>query len=210
MAIGEAACVSVHGANRLGSNSLLDIIVFGRAAAQRCAEIIKPGSAHKDLPKDAGALALSRLDKVLNAKGKTSTAELRLEMQHTMQTDCPVYRSGPAMEDGAKKLADIWARRDDIKVTDKSLIWNSDLVETLEFYNLLEQATVTLHCALNRPESRGAHTRDDKPDRDDKNWMKHSIAWLGEDGKPKIDYRPVHMDTDIEGVESIPPKTRVY
>jgi len=210
MAIGEAACVSVHGSNRLGSNSLLDIIVFGRAAAHRCAEIIKPGSAHKDLPKDADALALSRLDKVLNAKGKTSTAELRLEMQHTMQTDCPVYRSGPAMEDGAKKLADIWARRDDLKVTDKSLIWNSDLVETLEFHNLIEQAMVSLHCALNRTESRGGHARDDKPDRDDENWMKHSVAWLDEDGKPKIDYRPVHMETGIEGVDTIPPKARVY
>ncbi len=210
MAIGEAACVSVHGSNRLGSNSLLDIIVFGRAAAQRCAEIIKPGEPHEDLPKDADALALSRLDKALNAKGKTSTADLRLEMQHTMQADCPVYRSGPAMEDGAKKLADIWARRDDLKVTDKSLVWNSDLVETLEFHNLIEQAMVSLHCALNRTESRGGHARDDKPDRDDENWMKHSVAWLDEDGKPKIDYRPVHMDPNVEGVESIPPKARVY
>ncbi|MDP7547980.1 MAG: FAD-binding protein, partial [Alphaproteobacteria bacterium] len=178
MSIGEAACVSVHGANRLGSNSLLDLVVFGRAAALRCAEIITPGATHKPLPKDAGDNALARMDKARNASGGTSTAELRLELQHCMQTFAPVFRSGALMTDGLAKLEQIWRQHGDLAIHDRSLIWNSDLVEALEFDNLLEQAVVSLTCAFNRAESRGAHAREDYPDRDDDNWMKHSLAWL--------------------------------
>ena len=210
MSIGEAACVSVHGANRLGSNSLLDLVVFGRAAALRCAEIIDPGAAPKPLPKNAGEMALARLDKARNASGGTSTAELRIELQHCMQTFAPVFRSGALMTDGLAKLEHIWRQRGDLAIHDRSLIWNSDLVEALEFDNLLEQAQVSLTCAFNRTESRGAHAREDYPERDDDNWMKHSLAWLDAKGKVSTGFRPVCLDPKTGDVESIPPKARVY
>jgi len=210
MAIGEAACVSVHGANRLGSNSLLDLVVFGRAAAQRCAEIIKPGDSQAPLPADAGEAALARFDRLRHAKGGTPTAALRLEMQKTMQSNCAVFRTGPILQEGAEKLRRCWDGRADLAVSDRSLIWNSDLMETLELDNLLYQAVVAINSALNRTESRGAHAREDYPGRDDANWLKHTIVWCGEDGKPRIDYRPVHLQPLTNDVQAFPPKARVY
>ncbi|MEE8333064.1 MAG: succinate dehydrogenase flavoprotein subunit, partial [Alphaproteobacteria bacterium] len=185
MAVGEAACVSVHGANRLGSNSLLDLIVFGRAAADRCAELLTPGASHPELAGDAGQNALDWLDTRRHANGSILTADLRLEMQRAMQENCAVFRTGDVLEEGKKKLADIWARKDDLKVHDRSMIWNSDLAETLEFDNLLIQAVVSLDGALNRTESRGGHSREDYPERDDDNWMKHTVVWIDDDGKTR-------------------------
>ncbi|MGQ0676900.1 MAG: FAD-binding protein, partial [Rhodospirillales bacterium] len=210
MAIGEAACVSVHGANRLGSNSLLDIVVFGRAAAERCAEIVKPGEAHAPLAKDSADRALSRLDCFRHARGGTPTAALRLRMQKTMQSNCAVFRTGEVLEEGKKKLEECRSGMKDIGVSDRSMIWNSDLVETLELDNLLIQAVTTMHSAANRKESRGAHAREDHPERDDENWLKHTVVWLAEDGKPRIDYRPVHLRPLSNDVQSFPPKKRVY
>jgi succinate dehydrogenase / fumarate reductase, flavoprotein subunit len=210
MAIGEAACVSVHGANRLGSNSLLDLVVFGRAAALRCAEIIKPGESQAPLPADAGEAALARLDRLRHAKGGTPTAALRLEMQKTMQSNCAVFRTGPILREGMEKMRRCWDGRADLAVSDRSLIWNSDLVETLELDNLLYQAMVSITSAANRTESRGGHAREDHPERDDQNWLKHTIVWCGEDGKPRIDYRPVHLQPLSNDVQSFPPKARVY
>jgi succinate dehydrogenase/fumarate reductase flavoprotein subunit len=210
MALGEAACVSVHGANRLGSNSLIDLVVFGRAAAHRCAELIEQGEKHADLPKESAELALSRLDRFRHASGKTPTAQLRLKMQKVMQSNCAVFRTGEVLAEGVKLIHDTHAEVADIKVSDRSLIWNSDLIETLEFDNLIAQAVVTLNSALNRTESRGAHAREDFPERDDKNWMKHTLAWLGLDGKIAIDYRPVHTYTLTNEVSYIEPKARVY
>jgi succinate dehydrogenase / fumarate reductase flavoprotein subunit len=210
MALGEAACVSVHGANRLGSNSLIDLVVFGRAAAMRCAELLTPNDKHPDLPKNSSDLALSRLDKFRNAAGSTGTAQMRLRMQKVMQSNCAVFRTGEVLQEGMRLIDEVLGGVPDIRVTDRSLIWNSDLVETLEFDNLIAQAVVTMHAAANRTESRGAHAREDHPERDDKNWMKHTLTWLDPTGKVTIDYRPVHTYTLTNDVSYIEPKARVY
>ncbi|MDP1696452.1 MAG: succinate dehydrogenase flavoprotein subunit [Xanthomonadaceae bacterium] len=209
-AIGEAACVSVHGANRLGSNSLLDLVVFGRAVANRCAATLTPGAAHKRLADDACERSLSNLDALRNAKGSTSTAELRLNMQRTMQNHAAVFRTGETLSEGVKKIREVHAAFADVKVSDRSLVWNSDLVETLELQNLLGQAVATMVSAENRKESRGAHAREDFAERDDVNWHKHSLCWVDGKGETRIDYRPVHMVTLSDDVEVVPPKARVY
>ena len=210
MAIGEAACVSVHGANRLGSNSLLDLVVFGRAAANRCVDILEPGASQRPLAADAGDKALDRLDSRRHAKGGTPCAALRLEMQQIMQSHCAVFRTGEVLAEGKNKLRKVWEGRSDMSVSDRSMIWNSDLAEALEFDNLLEQSVVSVDAALDREESRGAHAREDFPERDDENWMKHSLIWLDEDGRSRIDYRPVHTNTMTNEVQAVPPQDRVY
>jgi succinate dehydrogenase / fumarate reductase flavoprotein subunit len=210
MAVGEAACVSVHGANRLGSNSLLDLVVFGRAAAQRCAAKVTAGARQKPLSATAGESAVARLDKLRNASGSRRTAEIRLEMQKTMQTHAAVFRTGESLQQGADKLAATFKSFDDVAVTDRSLIWNTDLIETLELENLLLQATATVHGAVNRTESRGAQAREDYPDRDDVNWMKHTLAWVDPAGSVRLDYRAVNLETLTDEVATVPPKARVY
>jgi len=210
MAVGEAACVSVHGANRLGSNSLIDLVVFGRAAAQRAAQVIKKDEKQRELPKDSADISLSRLDAARHAKGSTSTAELRLRMQIIMQNNCAVFRTGEILAEGCKLIREVYDARTDIKTSDRSLIWNSDLIETLEFDNLIRQSMVAVFSAENRKESRGAHAREDFPDRDDDNWMKHTLSWLDESGKVRIDYRPVHAYTLSNDIQYIAPKKRVY
>jgi succinate dehydrogenase / fumarate reductase, flavoprotein subunit len=211
MAVGEAACVSVHGANRLGSNSLIDLVVFGRAAGLKCVELTKPNTPHADLPSDAGEMSIARLDRYRFANGGTSTAELRLRMQRTMQDNCPVFRTGEALGEGSTKIAEIWKATGDIRVTDRSLVWNSDLIETLEYENLILQAAVTVEGALARKESRGAHAREDFPARDDKSWMKHTLAWAdGVKRKVTLGYRPVHDYTMTRDIDYIKPKARVY
>jgi len=211
MAVGEAACVSVHGANRLGSNSLIDLVVFGRAAGQRCADTVEAGQSHAELNSDAGELAVSRLDHFRYAKGKTPTAELRLSMQKVMQTNCAVFRTGEILEEGQKLIKGIWKAGDDISVSDRSLIWNSDLIETLEYDNLIVQAVVTMEGAAKRKESRGGHAREDFPDRDDKKWMKHTLSYVNQDKSTvKLGYRPVHDFTLTNEVKYIKPKARVY
>lgn len=210
MAIGEAGCVSVHGANRLGSNSLLDLVVFGRAAAYRAAEIVKAGMPHKKLKPEILDPIISRLDKIRNAKGDISVADLRLKMQRTMQDHAAVFRTEEVLEEGQKMMDGIRKEYGNISVTDRSMIWNSDLVEAMELANLIDQAVLTVHAALNRKESRGAHAREDFPERDDKNWMKHTLLWLEENGRVKIDYKPVVLTTLTDEVNPVPPVKRVY
>jgi succinate dehydrogenase / fumarate reductase, flavoprotein subunit len=211
MAVGEAACVSVHGANRLGSNSLIDLVVFGRAVGLRCGEMLTANASQPSLPNNAGEAHLARFDKFRHAKGGQPTARLREKMQRAMQDTCAVYRTGEVLKEGVDRMAKVWSEAPDIAIADRSLIWNTDLVETLEFDNLMAQAVVTVNGALNRTESRGAHAREDFPDRDDQNWMKHTLAWLdASTGATRIDYRPVHSNTMTNEVEPIPPKKRVY
>ncbi len=210
MAVGEAACVSVHGANRLGSNSLLDLVIFGREAARHCAEIVKPGTRHKPFAADAGDFAVSRIDRYRNAKGSMKTAEVRLNMQRVMQHHAAVFRTGESLREGVDKLNNVIRSFDDVSVSDRGLVWNTDLVETFELDNLLGQAAATINSALNRTESRGAHAREDFPQRDDQNWMKHTLSWVNDKGQVNIDTRPVHMYTLTGDVEVIPPKARTY
>src|SRR5882762_2600305 len=195
MAIGEAACVSVHGANRLGCNSLLDIVVFGRAAAHRAAELVRPGMSHPPFHNGAWEAAVDRLDRVRHAKGTRRTADIRLDMQRVMQNNCAVFRTAEVLREGVSRIDVVANSFSDLGISDRSMIWNSDLAEALELENLLEQAVVALHSAENRTESRGAHARDDFPERDDQNWLKHTVAWLDGDGKVTIGYRPVHLHT---------------
>jgi succinate dehydrogenase / fumarate reductase flavoprotein subunit len=209
MAIGEAACVSVHGANRLGSNSLLDIVVFGRAAAHRVTETLRPGEGHPLVPDAATDRAIGRLDRIRWAKGKTGAGEIRLAMQRTMQRHCAVFRTGALLDEGAGKLGEVIEKMGgDLAVADRSMIFNTDLTEALELDNMLAQASVSLRSAIGRTESRGAHAREDFPKRDDESWLKHTLSWLGDDGRVRLDYRPVHLQPLSTEVTTIPPKER--
>ena len=210
MAIGEAACVSVHVANRLGSNSLLDLVVFGRAAANRAGEVVKASAPHKKLPSSAYDKALGNFDRLRHAKGSTPTADIRLAMQKAMQNHAAVFRTGESLQEGCRKVSEINRSFSDVRVSDRSLVWNSDLVETLELQNLLGCALVSIHSAENRKESRGAHAREDFKDRNDEEWLKHTLAYVDEAGKVNFDYRPVHLYTLTDEVDPVPPKARTY
>lgn len=211
MAIGETACVSVHGANRLGSNSLIDLIVFGRAAAQRAAETVRPGEAYAPLDRAVEERALARFDRIRHATGSRTSGALRLDMQRAMQRHCAVFRDGPLLQEGIATIQQLGGDlRDGLGLADRSMVWNTDLGEALELDNMMAQASVSLHSALARTESRGAHAREDYPTRDDANWLKHTLAWMNEAGVVSIDYRPVHLTTLSNEVEPIPPKARVY
>ncbi|MEO1039154.1 MAG: succinate dehydrogenase flavoprotein subunit [Pseudomonadota bacterium] len=210
MAVGEAACVSVHGANRLGSNSLIDLVVFGRAAGLRCAETTEAGASQAELPVSAGEETLTRLDGFRNASGGTPTAQLRLDMQRAMQENCAVFRTQDVLDEGVSRISKVLTGVPDIQVNDRSMVWNTDLMETLEFENLIAQAAVTVNSAAARTESRGAHAREDHPDRDDENWMKHTLAWFEPDGSVKLDDRPIHDYTLSNDIGYIEPKARVY
>ncbi|MEK9717404.1 MAG: FAD-binding protein, partial [Pelagibacteraceae bacterium] len=209
MAVGEAACVSVHGANRLGSNSLIDLVVFGKAAAVRAAQVVKPNSTHETISESETQKCLDRFDKLRNADGNTSTATLRDKMQKTMQSKCAVFRTDKTLKEGLEEIQKPWEGLSDISVKDRSMIFNTDLIETLEFDNLIRQAQVTVASAENRKESRGAHSREDFKERNDEEWMKHTLAWH-KDGKVKLDYRDVHNFTLSNDVQYFPPKARVY
>ena len=210
MAIGEAACVSVHGANRLGSNSLLDLVVFGRAAAHRARAIIKEGSKPAPIPKTALDKALTRFAKIHHARGDSRTSEIRDKMQRAMQTHAAVFRTADSLKEGVGKVDAIYKSFDNVRIADESLNWNSDLIETFELANLLACAQVSIVAAENRHESRGAHAHEDYPERDDQNWMKHTLTWLDDDGTVRIDYRPVHDYTGTDEVDYVEPKKRVY
>ena len=210
MAIGECASASVHGANRLGTNSLLDLVVFGRAASIKAAELIKPGAPLKPLAADSADNAIDRLDLLRNAKGGSKTSEIRGAMQRAMQDNAAVFRTSEILAEGVKKIDDIAGRLPDIQLSDRSMIWNSDLVEALELVNLMACAPATMHSAEARHESRGAHAHEDYPERDDENWMKHTLAWFAEDGSINLTYRPVHTWTLTAEVDYIEPKARVY
>jgi len=210
MAVGEAACVSVHGATRLGTNSLLDLIVFGRAAAERAAEIVEPGAPHDSLAPSAADTAIARFDRVRHAKGGLKTGEIRLAMQRAMQEHCAVFRTAPLLHEGLRKMAVVRDTLGDLAVADRSMIWNTDLVEALELDNLIGQAGAVLHSALYRTESRGAHTREDYPERDDRNWLKHTLSWQDDDGSVRLGHRPVHLYPLSNEVQPFPPAERVY
>jgi succinate dehydrogenase / fumarate reductase flavoprotein subunit len=210
MAIGEAACVSVHGANRLGTNSLLDLVVFGRAAALRAAQILKPGASVKGARNGIGDATLARFDKLRHASGGSPTAQIRGAMQRVMQNNAAVFRTQEILEEGCRKMDELNAQMADLKVSDHSLIWNTDLVETLELENLMASSLATLYSGEARKESRGAHAREDFPTRDDQNWMKHSLAWIDAAGKVRLGYRPVHTYTLTNEVKYIEPQARVY
>ena len=210
MAVGEAACVSVHGANRLGSNSLIDLVVFGRAAGQRCGATTEAGATQPELPKGATDSHLARLDRLRNATGDQPVAALRLEMQKGMQNNCAVFRTGDVLKDGVDAIEEVYKKAPGIDVKDRGMVWNTDLVEALEFDNLIAQAAVTVNSAANRQESRGAHAREDFSERNDETWMKHTLAWCDEAGKVTIDYREVHNYTLSNEISYIEPKARVY